>query len=184
MTTQLNTHQDNHFSIKHEIKTEPSVDLQDCFDLFERVIEQVPTFDQYLINNIDSYDSNDFSIGEPYQSLLLSPSTSSLSSNTSSSVASIVPATIAHATETGVSLSSSSSSSSVPLFIRSHSLSSPSTSSLSPPTHSSECFDLKKDDTISSYLTNIDVDDNSRYFRSFLTCIKRFKFTFKFAYEK
>lgn len=119
---------------KSDFKSETVDDLQDCLDVFERVIDQVPSFDQYLINNIDSYESTNFLNDQ----MLIVPS--SLSSSTLSTI-----------------------KSSPPHLVRSHSLSSPSTSSLSPQTLSSESFDIKKEDTISSYLNNIELDENSRY---------------------
>lgn len=110
---------------KCDVKSETADDLQDCLDVFERVIDQVPSFDQYLIS-IGSFDSNHF-LSDHDQTLIVEPSSKP-----------------AH-------------------LVRSHSLSSPSTSSLSPPTLSSESFDIKKEDTISSYLSNIELDQNQRY---------------------
>lgn len=119
------------YSSKSDIKSETLDDLQDCLDVFERVIDQVPSFDQYLLNNIGSCDSNNF-LND--QMLIVSSSSSS-----------------------------STKPSSPPHLVRSHSLSSPSTSSLSPQTLSSESFDIRKEDTISSYLNNIELDENLRY---------------------
>lgn len=121
-------------TIKSEMKEEPSIDLDDSE--FERaMLEQVPSFDQYLMNNItySPYNSCEFSIAP---SSLLSSDSLSLSS-------------IASSTSSASSSSSLAPSSPPPLLIRPQSL-------------SLACFDIKKHDTISSYLENIDLDIDSR----------------------
>lgn len=190
-------------TIKSEFKEEqPFIELDDSE--FDPMLEQVPSFDQYLMNNItnSSYNSCEYSI-EP--SLLHSPSSSSLlssdslslsstasSSSLSASLATLPPAavqilnvsapaeTVLYQPKGFFSIdnkpiqfeyvpnavdrfpatfitsspltsksSQSSSSSPPPLLLRPQSL-------------SLACFDIKKHDTISSYLENIDLDENSR----------------------
>lgn len=187
-------------TIKSEFKEEqPFIDLDD--PEFDPMLEQVPSFDQYLMNNITNspYNSCEFSIAP---SLLHSPSSSSLLSSDSLSLSSIassssLSASLAPLPSSAVQIvqvsvpkegilcqpksffsienkpiqfeqSPNAANEITATFITS-SLSSTSSSSSSPPplllrpqSLSLACFDIKKHDTVSSYLENIDLDENSR----------------------
>lgn len=197
-------------TIKSEFKEEPSIDIDDSE--YEAVLDQVPSFDQYLINSnftnspYHHPNSREFSIAptlfhSPSSSSLLSSDSLSLSSIASSSSSTSLPSLAA------ASFSSPSSAAaaapvrfvkvSLPTqgilyqqkgfipyddtkpfhfgpqtanafddipatFITSSSPSSPPPLLLRPQSLSLACFDIKKHDTISSYLENIDLDENSR----------------------
>lgn len=160
-------------TIKSEFKTEQSSIALNDFG-YERLFEQVPSFDQYLTHNIHSSYNNsyEFSIAP---SLLHSPISCSLLSSDSLSLSSIA------------SVSSTSSSCSLPVAIAAAKIIQIPSSSMPPPilrpqtlspssyvaaaaaassslsqTLSLACINIKKCDTISSYLENIDLDENSR----------------------
>lgn len=201
-----NSLMDNFFTgtIKSEFKEEqPSIDLDDSE--FDRVLDQVPSFDQYLMNNNNNiinspYNSYEFSIAP---SLLHSPSSSSLLSSDSLSLSSIASSSSCTSSSLS-SLPAASAPSALPFvkvalpterilyqpnnffshekkplhfeqnvpndvdeipaafIISSTSSSSPPPLLLRPQSLSLACFDIKKHDTISSYLENIDLDENSR----------------------
>lgn len=190
-------------TIKTEFKEEQSIDLDDSE--FDRVLEQVPSFDQYLMNNITNspyQNSCEFSIAP---SLLHSPSSSSLLSSDSLSLSSIASSSSSSASASAslpsVPSSSSTTAAAADQFMmvphpndrihgRQHeffpygrrslqfeqkpfvadefpasfmaSSTTPPPLLLRPQALSLACFDIKKHDTISSYLQNIDLDENSR----------------------
>lgn len=92
-----------------DYKFDTAIDLQDCIDSFERVIEQVPEFDEIFISNSLNNNQNINNNHHQYQLSTIAP------------------------------LSSSSSS-------------------------SLDNFVVKKYDTITTYLENIELDEDARYF--------------------